>query len=105
MGMEIYEILDIQRYNSNVFNIIEMNMVVKDKYTGIRKSFRCNTDSDLYKLAKVAVSGDTLMVGEHGRKQNYCLYTDDAVYTVENREAVGKLYQKTKEIEQDRGGR
>ena len=55
MGMEIYEILDIQRYNSNVFNIIEMNMVVKDKYTGIRKSFRCNTDSDLYKLAKVAV--------------------------------------------------
>ena len=61
MGMEIYEILDIQRYNSNVFNIIEMNMVVKDKYTGIRKSFRCNTDSDLYKLAKVAVPGDTLM--------------------------------------------
>lgn len=34
-----------------------------------------------------------------------CLYTDDAVYTVKNREAVGKLYQKTKEIEQDRGGR
>ena len=39
MGMEIYEILDIQRYNSNVFNIIEMNMVVRNKYTGIRQSF------------------------------------------------------------------
>lgn len=105
MGMEIYEILDIQRYNSNVFNIIEMNMVVRNKYTGIRKGFQCNTDSDLYVIAEVALPGDTLMIGEHCGKKNYCLYTDDAVYTVNNRKVVGKLYQKTKEIEQDRGGR
>ena len=105
MGMEIYKILGIQRYNSNLFKDIEMNLVLKNKYTGMRESIQCNTGSDLYTLAEVAVPGDTLMIGDHYGKKSYLLYTDDAVYSIRKRELVGKLCQKTKEREQDRGGR
>lgn len=90
MDFHEYEILDIQRYNSNTFHIQEVNIVLRDKDTGIRTAIQKNTADDLYLLTEIAVKGDTLFIsfGEKGKKTMYALSCEDGSYMVKNREVV-----------------
>jgi hypothetical protein len=84
MDIEQYEILGIQKYNTCVANLVEVNFVLKNTRTGRRESI--HDYGDLEMLSRYAVVGDTLFVSKTDypkQKTSYMLSCEEGLYVVD----------------------